>query len=338
MNAEQPPPNSETIPPSDVEGLVASIGGSGSSGTSAATAPVTAPVSQPHVFRRFSSFSPEELRKLEARHEEFVRSLAARLSVYLRLEIGLKLMKLEAMPFGKLLQEIPNLSYIARLRMEPLKGICLLAIPPQLAGSLVDRELGGTGECLGEDRALTDIECRIISRIVETLIGEWCQTWSDLMDLKPALSGHESGGASIRDFSSDTMMLVVGVEMQMGELTKPLHFVFPYATLGPLFKKLNVGTGEEMDSGAAASPKLPKWNPIHDDIKVKVTAEFPGLKITARELGDLKAGDVIQLDPEVFQHLRISLAKKPKFIATAGKCGTAWAAKITKPLNVPANS
>jgi flagellar motor switch protein FliM len=46
----------------------------------------------------------------------------------------------------------------------------------------------------------------------------------------------------------------------------------------------------------------------------------------------LKSGDVIPLDPEILQHLRVSLAQKPKFVATMGRCGPRWAAKITKVL------
>jgi flagellar motor switch protein FliM len=46
----------------------------------------------------------------------------------------------------------------------------------------------------------------------------------------------------------------------------------------------------------------------------------------------MKAGDVIPLDPEILQNLSVSLAKKQKFLATAGRCESSWAARITKVL------
>jgi len=332
VNTEPTPPNSETVSQSDVEGLLTQIGGTGSPSLAPAAA-LDQYGSQPHVFRRLSSFSPSELRKLRLRHENFVRSLAARLSVHLRLEVGLKINRLDSMPFEKLLKEFSNPTYLALLKLEPLKGTCLLEIPPQISGSLVDRELGGPGHCLEEDRALTEIESRIISRIVEMMIGEWCLTWSDLLDLRPVLAGHESTGTSTQNHSLDTIMLVIGVEMQIGDLTKPIHFAFPYSTLEPLIQKLSVETREDAQPVAKAAPKLPKWNPVHDDINIKVTAELPGLKVKAEELGKLKPGDVITLEPEIFHHVRVCLEKKPKFIATAGKCGALWAAKVTKILD-----
>ena len=50
------------------------------------------------------------------------------------------------MPFEKLIDEFLNPTYIALLKFEPLKGTCLLEIPTQLGLSIVDRELGGTGD------------------------------------------------------------------------------------------------------------------------------------------------------------------------------------------------
>jgi flagellar motor switch protein FliM len=148
-----PNPIPETIAQADVEGMIGLIGSSGSKGAAA----VKKEASPPPVFRRLSSFSATELRKLRDRQEEFIRSLAARLSGHLRLEVGLQITRLESLPFGKLMAEVSNPTYLSLLKLEPLKGICLLEIPPQLGLSIVDRELGGAGVSIGENRALTEI-------------------------------------------------------------------------------------------------------------------------------------------------------------------------------------
>src|SRR5262245_16951791 len=51
---------------------------------------------QPYDFRHPVFLSPGELRRLRIRHEEFIRALAARLSIYLRLEFSLQMSKLQA--------------------------------------------------------------------------------------------------------------------------------------------------------------------------------------------------------------------------------------------------
>jgi flagellar motor switch protein FliM len=321
-----PNPIPETIAQADVEGMIGLIGSSGSKGAAA----VKKETSPPPVFRRLSSFSATELRKLRDRQEEFIRSLAARLSGHLRLEVGLQITRLESLPFGKLMAEVSNPTYLSLLKLEPLKGICLLEIPPQLGLSIVDRELGGAGVSIGENRALTEIESRIISRVVELSVGEWCASWGDMLELRPTFLGHESNGAFVQNISADTVMLVLAVEMQMGEVTKQIHFGFPHLGLEPLVQKLDADADKQPK--AKSAPGSPKWNRLLDDINIKVTADLPTLKITTGELANMKAGDVIPLDPEILQNLRVSLAKKQKFLASAGRCESRWAARITKVL------
>ena len=308
------------------EGLTTSIGESASPGSSELIGEKKPSL----VFRRLSSFSATELRKLRERQEEFIRALAARLSGHLRLEVGLKITRLESLPFGKLSKNISNPTYLSLLKLEPLKGMCLLEIPPQLALSIVDRELGGAGVCLDENRALTEIESRILSRVVEISFHEWCASWSDMIELRAALIGHESNVAFVQSILPDTMMLILGIEMQMGEITKQINFGFPHLGLEPLIQKLDADSGQPPT--ARSAPAAPKWNRILDDVNIKVTADLPTLKITTRELANMKAGDVIPLDPEILQNLRVSLAKKQKFLATAGRSESRWAAKITKVL------
>jgi flagellar motor switch protein FliM len=323
------PPEKEQSAPAEVEDLSSQVGGSNP--PAATVAPTTQKTaSRAPVFRKLSAFSATELRKLKARQEEFARALAGRLSAHLHLEVGLKISRLETVAFGKLMGELSNPTYLALFRLEPLKAACLMEVPSQLGLSIVDRELGGAGECSEKDRSLTEIESRILSRIVELTVSEWCTSWSDLQELKPVLTGHESNSAFVQSHPADTMMLVIGVEMQLGELTKPMLFAFPYPAFEPLIKKLNTESEAEKKSVAKTAVAALKWNPAYDDVAIKVTVEIPSLKIKTNELAKLKAGDVITLDSEAFQHLRLSLAQKPKFVASAGRSGPHWAAKITK--------
>ena len=50
---------------------------------------------QPYDFRQPAFLSARELRKLRLWHEDFIRSLAGRLSTYLRLEVGIQMAKLQ---------------------------------------------------------------------------------------------------------------------------------------------------------------------------------------------------------------------------------------------------
>jgi flagellar motor switch protein FliM len=334
MNSNDPSPQKETVSQSEVESLLSQVGGGDSSREKQPPADLKgSPDSeaiQSFAFRRLSSFSPTQLRKLRIRHEEFLRSLAARLSIHLRSEIALKMSRLETMPFHKFVDELASPTYLALLELDPLKGICLLEIPSQLGLSIIDRELGGAGTCGEEERALTEIEGRILGKFVEMTISEWCNSWRDMLELKPALVGNESNGGFLQGYTPETTMLVLGVELEMGELSRQMHFAFPYDTLEPLIRKLNSeATGGKKPAAKIPSPAL-KWNPLLDEVPIKISAQLPALEITAKELAKLTSGQVILLQPEMFRQVQLSLAQRPKFVATMGRCGSRWAAKISK--------
>lgn len=324
-----------TVSQSEVESLVAQVGGGDSPASD--VAPLTrehqpaAKSAEKYHFREQSSLSANELRKLRLRHDEFIRSLAARLSIHLRLEVALRMSRLETVHFGKFIEGISNPTFLAMFQLEPLQGVCLLDIPPRLGLCLVNRELGGPGQCLEDARPTSEIESRLLSRIVEIIMGEWCSFWRDLLDLRPALLGHESNGDFVQACPRDTMVLVLGVEVQIGELSGQVQFCFPVATLDSLLVKLNSEI-KTTASGVACPATTPKWNPALDHVKIKITAKVPNLQLTAGELANLKPGNVLMLTQGTISQARIYLAKKPKFLATVGTQNGRWAAKIVEPL------
>src|ERR1700677_4511030 len=99
-----------------------------------------------HDFRQSGFLAPSELRRIRLRHEQFIRSLAARLAIFLRLEFGLQLSKVQIGGYQNFTENLPSPTHITLFKTEPLKGIGLLVIPPKLGLTLVDRLLGGAGQ------------------------------------------------------------------------------------------------------------------------------------------------------------------------------------------------
>src|SRR5262245_2383569 len=87
---------------------------------------------QPYDFRHPVYLSPTELRRLRIRHEDFIRALAARLSIYLRLEFTLQMSKLQTVTYQKFCEGLPNPTHLSLFKVEPLRGIGILDIHPRL--------------------------------------------------------------------------------------------------------------------------------------------------------------------------------------------------------------
>src|SRR5450631_3574271 len=107
-----------------------------------------------HDFRQSGFLTPSELRRIRQRHEQFIRALAARLAMFLRLEFTLQLSKVQIVGYQKFTEELPSPTHITLFKTEPLKGVGLLVIPPRFGLMFVDRLLGGPGQAPAEGRDL----------------------------------------------------------------------------------------------------------------------------------------------------------------------------------------
>ena len=282
---------------------------------------------QPYDFRHPAFLSATELRKIRLGHDDYVRALAARMSIYLRMDLSLELTKLQTLPFRKFAGSLGTPTCITIFKAEPLRGICILDLNPGLALTMLDRLLGGPGLNADAEHTPTDIELSLIDQAVTLILAEWCKHWNPI-ELKPIILGHEDNGNFLQTSSDETMMLVITMEARLGDCKAPIQMAFPYFTIEPIIAKIcaSFENNTQPSNPSPASP--PKWNHEFDDVLVAVTAQWESIEITARELSQLKIGDFIQLRPDCVEEIQVRLAAKPKFIGRLGTQGNHWAVEL----------
>lgn len=280
-----------------------------------------------HNFRQSGFLAASELRRIRQRHEQFTRSLAARLAIFLRLEFSLQLARAHIESYQKFIESLSNPTYITLFKTEPLKGAGLLVIPPRLALTLVDRLLGGPGQMPPENRDLTDIEVALSDQSAMLILSEWCNHWPEMRGLHATILGHENNSKFLQTSPPETSMLILTVSASIAEQQETFQIIFPYATLEPLMRLLNPElTGAET---AAPRPGKPRWNPEFDEVKVPLTAEWQGLKMSAGEITRLKPGDLLGLDPACAAQVLVRFGNIPKFFGRPGTSDAKWAVQLT---------
>ena len=279
-----------------------------------------------HDFRQSGFLAASELRRIRQRHEQFIRSLAARLAIFLRLEFSLQLAKVQIVGYQKFTESLPNPTHITLFKTDPLKGVGLLVIPPRLGLTLVDRLLGGLGQAPEESRELTEIAVALFDQVATLVLTEWCNHWPEMRDLRPALLGHESNSHFLQTAMPDTAMLILIMNGGIGDQSEPIQLVFPYATVEPLMRLL-IPSLPGAETAPAPMIKL-KWNPEFDDVQVPVIAEWHGLKMTAGEITRLKAGDLLALDPACAAQVQLRLNRVAKFTGRPGTSAGKWAVQL----------
>ena len=283
---------------------------------------------QPYDFRHPGFLTPGELRRLRLRHEEFIRALSARLSIYMRLEFSLQMTKLHTIPFKKFTEALPNPAHLSLFKADPLRGIGILDIHPRLGLTIVDRLLGGPAQSAAANHEFSEIETALLDQAVQLILGEWCNHWAGVQELSLTLLGHENNGQFLQTAAHDTVMLALVMDAKLGDCSEKIQIALPCSTLEPMIRKLGQATEFVAEPARPPAP-LPKWNRNFDDVPVPVTALWDDLVLSAREIANLKPGDILPLDPRSARRVKLRLADQPKFQGSLGTTGGKWAVAVT---------
>ena len=338
MDDPKPSGEPEILSQSDVEKLLAQVADQeawnkeGSKGGAPEKTRERASVVQPYDFRMPVFLSANELRKLRVEHDEFVQSLGARLSNYLRLEVGLQMSQISTVTFQEFADTISNPTHVTLFKVEPLTGVCVLEVNPRLGLTIVDRLMGGAGHSMDVERDLSEIEVALLDQATQIIIGEWCNHWTTSEDLRPFILGHENNGRFIQTSSPATITLAVSMEARIGECMEKMQIGFPCMILEPLIRRLSMKVDSVAKEAEAKPLGPPKWKSQFNSVEVPLTAYFPEMTFPAGELAKLKVGDVLTWNPEVVNEVQVRVASLPKFSGRLGRNGKNWAIQLNQTL------
>jgi flagellar motor switch protein FliM len=298
----------------------------------AASAPEVSAPAASRTFRQGGLLAESALRKLRSQQEEFARVFGSRVSLYLRTDFSVAVAGVQTVSFQKFVERIATPAHLTLLKIEPLRGIGLLEIPPQLGLRIVDRQLGGTGNIPNADRALTEIETALLDQVSEILLTEWCTQWHEQQELKAVLLGHEFEVRFLNAIARETVMLELAFEVAMGEHKERFRLGLPHASFETLIQRLTDGGGAQEVGPALAGPALARWNPRFDEVPVALRAVCDGFRLTARQLATLKVGDSLPVEPQRFNAVTIHIGTAAKFVGTLGTSEGHWAVAVTEKL------
>lgn len=281
-------------------------------------------------FRNPVFLTEYDLRQVRIRQEQFVHYLSARMSMFLRMDFGLKMSKLQTIDFTKFTAGLANPIAISLLKMDPLQGVGVLAINPRLAMTIVDRMLGGKGHSVRQDRYLTEIEISLLNDVVTIFLEEWCRQWADIQELTPAIIGNENNGRFLQTAASDAPMLVLCMEGDLGDCTEEIQLAVPYYTIEPLVKKIQ--TNSKKYARSQTAEKVMQWQEGYSGIKMPIYAEWTPFDMTVRDVLALREGDVLELNKQIIGDTKVRLVNSTKFRGEAGLDGDRVVVKITEKL------
>jgi len=270
----------------------------------------------PYDFRRPKLISKEQMRTLQMVNDTFAKSFGNTLSLYLRTIVNANLALVEQFTYGEFIMSLPNPTCVSIFSMEPLEGLSILEINPVLVFVIVDRLLGGSGQPPKEIRELTEIENEIILTVINMALEKFQETWKHVTELHCRLEGRESNPqfAQITTLTENVLLITLNVEI--GENTGMVSLCIPIATLAPVLGQLSaqkwIGAGTGKDATGTQCEEF------LEDTEVELQAVLGASGMTLSELVSLQQGDVVVLNRHVGEDVVLNIENAPKFRAKPG--------------------
>lgn len=233
------------LTPQEVDALVAEVG---QSAPPAPSKPVDA-----HVFGAAAPQLTGELGALGILHERFARALRRAFLPLLRYQPKVTLGRIESRAYDDYVSgQHGRLVCFNIVRVEPLRGNCLIAMPPRLVSALVDGFFGGKARLGVRAQAeFTPTEERVIQRLVEGMCGGLARAWEDVAVLRFAYVGTETNAQLAIFLETDDAVLTCPFTVELEEAEIVIDVLYPVQMLKPVLPALRSKVQAERVQGSA---------------------------------------------------------------------------------------
>ena len=260
--------------------------------------------------------------------DSFARNFAISLSNRFQRSVNVKLDAMESTSFERLLQRLSGRGSVGTLQVEPLSGGALMILDEQLSFSLVEIVLGGssTAEVIVPQRAMSAIELRVVSEIIESACPELDKGFLHLEKTKSTLVDIVSNLRLLNFVSVESGVVTAQFRVSIDKLEGTITLVLPHSALEPLQKK------QQKKAIPASLGQNSKWQKAvceelgHMDVELE--AILANISLRVRDILNFKVGDVIDLNCSPDAPLRVKVEGRAKFYGMAGVQGRKKAIRI----------
>jgi flagellar motor switch protein FliM len=244
----------------------------------------------PYSFASAGQISTDQLRAISMLNDLFARNLTHNLSAWLRTRLHVNLVSAEQITFSEFLLRIPEISYVASVRLEPLGALSILQVDLAIAPSVIDLLLGGEGQS-GVLRELTDIEESMIGSLTEIVCRELTMAWQSVgLSFNFERRQMQTQAARVMPVTEKT--LCISFEVRMPGASGLLNLAFPAVVANTILRRL---TGEWGGRRRHAIESRTRIEQTARELRFGTALQLPSVRIEARALEDLSVGKLIRL-------------------------------------------
>ena len=245
----------------------------------------------PYNFASAGQISTDQLRAISMLNDLFARNLTHNLAAWLRTRFQVNLVSAEQIPFNEFLLRIPEITYVASVRLEPLGVLSVLQLDLALAPQIIDLLLGGDGR-EGAVRELTDIEEAILGSVVEIICRELTAAWQPVC-LSFNFERRQMQTQVARVISVNEKTLCLSFEIRMPHSSGLLNLAFPAVVANTILRRLTSDWGRRRRHAPEIRARM---EVSARDIRFGAALQLPPVRLAASAVENLAPGDILRLD------------------------------------------
>ncbi len=281
-------------------------------------------------------FSKEQMRAVELVHEDLTERLTTSLPTFLRTNLRPRLVHTEQGRFHDFLKDFPPNSLFHMINLAPLPSQVVITMSPNISYLILEQRLGGKIEGRYQDRQLTEIDQSLLRGLVEHMLGDIKAAWSKVVSVEPTLEDSTTNQHWVQMIMGNGRVMLLTFELNIQGTTGTMSLFIPFNTLKPIANVLNPhiwisGRKEQQQDYATREKVLQNMQRVMLPINVMLGSA----ELHLREILQLSAGDVIQLDTSIREPLVVQVARKKRYLGRVGRSGRYIAIQISGVIRQP---
>ncbi|RKD27777.1 flagellar motor switch protein FliM [Caminicella sporogenes DSM 14501] len=280
-------------------------------------------------FRRPDKFAKDQLRTLQIIHENFSRLLNTFLSGYLRTYINVEVISVEQLTYYEFSNSISNPAVLGIINFKPMSGQVILDISTDIAFTMIERVLGGTGKLVKEVRSFTEIELTLLKKIIIKINKLLTESWENIVELNPSLDKIETNSQFAQIVSPNETIALITMSIKVGNIEGLINICIPHLVIEPIIQKLSTKLWFSSNNKEISDSEKKALQVGLKKANVEVKAIIGESTITVGDFLNLQVGDVIPLNTKIDEDIKIIVGDKLKFLGKPGLKKKNLAIKIT---------
>jgi flagellar motor switch protein FliM len=280
-------------------------------------------------FRKQNKFSKDQVRTLQMIHENFIRPLQTYFAGRFRTMVQMVVGSVDQTTYAEFIRSISNPSVICPFSMAPLPGSCVLDLNPVVAFPMIERLFGGPGGALAQVRPLTEIEGAVMQGVIRGTLDAYAEAWRNVYEMKLTPGNIETNPMFVQVAAPGESVITVAIDVRVGEHVGVITLCLPHLTLEPILDRLSAHNWFKTQAREVKAADLAVLESVVGEARVPIVAELGRADLTIGEILELSVGDVILLDTDLENPVRLAVGNQSKFVGRPGQVRGRLAIEIT---------